>query len=65
MRGRKHSVAGVLWCRGEDREGRTRRLWVFMNTVGFRDGTVPGQGSLLEKMGLEQVAEGRGGSKPS
>ena len=59
-------------CKGESRVllgpysitegtgGRDQRhglLWVFMNTVGFRDGAVPGlggQGSLLEKVGLEQ-----------
>lgn len=60
------STASLGFCAVMERTGgQDRRLWVFMKTVGFRDGTVPGQGSLLEKMGLEQVAEGGRGFKLS
>lgn len=60
------STASLAFCAVTERTGgQDRRLWVFTNTVGFRDGTVPGQGSLLEKMGLAQVAEGGRGFKLS
>lgn len=39
-----------------------------MNIIGFRDETVPGfhgQERLLEKMSLEEVAEGGRGSRQS